>query len=596
MNTLRPLALALLLVPLAAPVPGRALSLPIQIDGEFADWTGPGFATDAVGDGGTSGIDFTRVDVANDEKWLFLRFDTTAEVQPDEGQDITLAIDTDLDAGTGAAVGPIGAELLWNFGTRSGVFFVGTVAHTIAHEDLDLFVGPTVSDTQFEVAIDRHALPYGGSPLFPGNQFRFVVYDGNATGDLMDASATPYTFDSGTQPVPSLSFARAFSGDIRLASYNVQDDGLFAGGSRADAQNRLFDAIDPDVWVITEVWSHTAAQVAAQVESYLPSGPGESWHAVKLDSGNAIVSRFPVLGSWLVLPGSRITAVLLDPRPALDSDLLVVANHWSCCTADGARQDQADALVSFLRDARTPGGALDLAADTPILVCGDFNLVGWRQQLETLITGDIVDNGTFGPDSPPDWDGSSIDVSDLRHPDARLAATWWDDGSSFYPGRLDWIFYTGSALSIGTHLVAETRSMTPENLTANGLLATDTRAASDHAPVFADFRARGPATGMTVPAPVLADGTRLAPVEPNPLRGSATVRFTLGAAGPYRITVHDVAGRIVRVLGDGAGAAGSHTMTWNGLDAAGRPVAAGLYFVRLRAGDATRTQRAVVVR
>ena len=265
--TLRPLALALVLTRVTAPAPDPLPGLPIQIDGEFADWTGAAFATDASGDGGASGIDFTRVDVANDGKRLFLRFDTTAEVQPDEGQDITLAIDTDLDAGTGAPIGPIGAELVWDFGTRSGVFFVGATAHSIAHDDLGLFVGPTVSDTQFEVAIARDAVPAAGTPLFAGGPFRFVLYDGNGTGDLLDASVVPYAFDGAAQAVPSLSFARAQPGDIRLASYNVENDGLFAGGTRAAAQNRLFDAIDPDVWILTEVWSHSAAQVAGQVES-----------------------------------------------------------------------------------------------------------------------------------------------------------------------------------------------------------------------------------------------------------------------------------------------------------------------------------------
>ncbi len=572
----------------------RAEAAPIRIDGEFMDWTAAPFAADAAGDGGESGVDFTRVDAADDDRRLYLRFDTTAEVQPDEGQEITLALDTDLDAATGAIIGPIGADLLWNFGSRSGIFFVGGLGVPVAHDDLGLFVGPTVSDTQFELALARDARPDGVTPLFPLDRFRFVLYHGIGTGDLLDASATPYVFTGGPVDVPSLSFARERSGDVRVGAYNIENDGLFSGGSRPAAQARLLAAVDADVWVITEVWGHDAAAVAAKLDEQVPLAPGETWNAVKRDAGNVVASRFPIVDSWPVLSGSRITAVLVDPRPALDTDLLVVANHWSCCTADAARQDQADGLIRFLLDARTPGGTLDLVDGTPIVICGDFNLVGWRRQLVTLLTGDIDDNAAFGPDSPPDWDGTPLEAADLRHPDELFAATWWDDNSSFYPGRLDWIFYTGSALELGTHVVVETRSMTDANLAANGLLVADTRAASDHAPVFADFRAPG-GDGEPEPEPPYAGGTRLA-VEPNPFRDATTVRFALGAAGAYRLTVHDVAGRRVREIESGEATAGPREATWDGRDARGRPLAAGVYFVRLQTAAGERTRRVTVLR
>ncbi len=583
------------LLPLAAAVAwAPAAATPIRIDGEFTDWTGAPFAADAAGDGGASGVDFTRVDLSDDDRRLYLRFDTTVEVQPDEGQEITLALDTDMDAGTGAIIGPIGADLLWNFGSRSGQFFAGGIGVPVAHDDLGMFMAPTVSDTQFELALARDARPDGATPLFPLDRFRFVLYHGIGTGDMLDASGTPYVFTGGPSDVPSLSFARERSDDVRIGAYNIENDGLFSGGGRPAAQARLLAAVDADVWVITEVWGHDAAAVAAKLEEHVPGAPGETWNAVKLDAGNVVATRLPILASWPVLAGSRITAVLVDPRPALDTDLLVVANHWSCCTADAQRQDQADGLIRFLLDARTPGGTLDLVEGTPIVICGDFNLVGWRRQLVTLLTGDIDDNASFGPDSPPDWDGTALKAADLRHPDELFAATWWDDNSSFYPGRLDWIFYTGSVLELGTHIVVETRSMTDANLAANGLLRTDTRAASDHAPVFADVRAPG-GDGEPEPEPPYAGGARLA-VEPNPFRDATTVRYALGAAGAYRLTVHDVAGRRVREIEAGAAPAGPREAAWDGRDARGRALAAGVYFVRLETAGAERTRRVTVLR
>jgi flagellar hook assembly protein FlgD len=60
--------------------------------------------------------------------------------------------------------------------------------------------------------------------------------------------------------------------------------------------------------------------------------------------------------------------------------------------------------------------------------------------------------------------------------------------------------------------------------------------------------------------------------------------------------VYDVLGRRVQVLVDERKEAGRHTVQWNGQDASGRPLASGLYFVRLQAGDRQLTQRLTLVR
>lgn len=586
------LTLAALL--LAGAAVARASSLPIQVDGLYGDWS-PATLTvsDPAGDAGPSGIDFTRLMVANDENWLFLRFDTGVEVQPDELHQITIALDTDRNAGTGAAIGSIGAELVWNLGQRTGTFHAGG-AFPIGHAEIGLVVSPTVSATEFEVAIRRDAVPAGAGPLFPGNDFTMVLLDDTGGGDLLVLGMPGYTFDPLPQPVVPLALGRQSASHIRIATYNIQNDGLAAGGAREAALDRLFDAIDPDVWVINEAWNSTAAQVAARVEQFLPSGPGETWHAVKLDAGNVIVSRFPMLQSWQVLPGSRLTAALLDPGPAHASDLLVIANHWSCCTADANRQNQADALIAFLRDARTPGGAIDLALDTPIVAAGDFNLVGWRAQLVTLLTGDIANNATWGPDSPPDWDGSDFDEALARHPDARFVFTWRNDGSTFYPGRLDYILHTGSVSQVHHSFVLDTRSMGAASLTAYGLQAGDTELASDHSPLAADFTLGATAAG--VPFGDLYARAALAPAMPNPFAEATTVRFRIAETGPFDLAVYDGGGRRVRTLARGTREAGTHEVRWDGRDGSGRAVPAGVYLLHLQAAGGAGSRRVVRIR
>lgn len=85
----------------------------------------------------------------------------------------------------------------------------------------------------------------------------------------------------------------------------------------------------------------------------------------------------------------------------------------------------------------------------------------------------------------------------------------------------------------------------------------------------------------------------LASPSPNPMRGATTCRFTLPAAGRARVTVHDVAGRLVRVLAEGAHAAGHHAVTWDGADEHGTRAPRGLYFVRLQAEGEQRVRRVV---
>ena len=76
---------------------------------------------------------------------------------------------------------------------------------------------------------------------------------------------------------------------------------------------------------------------------------------------------------------------------------------------------------------------------------------------------------------------------------------------------------------------------------------------------------------------------RLLPVYPNPTGGGATVAWHLPRGGGVTVQIISVRGerlwRTAVSAGEGPGA-----VFWNGCDAAGRPLAAGLYLVRLEVG------------
>jgi len=89
---------------------------------------------------------------------------------------------------------------------------------------------------------------------------------------------------------------------------------------------------------------------------------------------------------------------------------------------------------------------------------------------------------------------------------------------------------------------------------------------------------------------------RLDAARPNPSRNEATIRFDVPVKGTARLDVFDVSGRHVATLVDGSIEPGRHARTWDGRDAAGRRVAAGVYFVRLEAGTFTGLKKMVRLR
>jgi hypothetical protein len=86
---------------------------------------------------------------------------------------------------------------------------------------------------------------------------------------------------------------------------------------------------------------------------------------------------------------------------------------------------------------------------------------------------------------------------------------------------------------------------------------------------------------------------RLAPIQPNPSRGPILLRYTLPEAQDVRLELFDAAGRRVRTLAEGMFAAGPHEARWDGRDAGGRAVHAGLYWARLATPRGSRSERFV---
>jgi glucose/arabinose dehydrogenase len=77
---------------------------------------------------------------------------------------------------------------------------------------------------------------------------------------------------------------------------------------------------------------------------------------------------------------------------------------------------------------------------------------------------------------------------------------------------------------------------------------------------------------------------------PHPFRGQTTVAATLPAGGTFHVSLHDALGRAVRTLFDGTASAAAPVE----LSIDGQDLAAGVYLVRLDAGDAGAVVRRIV--
>ena len=83
---------------------------------------------------------------------------------------------------------------------------------------------------------------------------------------------------------------------------------------------------------------------------------------------------------------------------------------------------------------------------------------------------------------------------------------------------------------------------------------------------------------------------------PNPTSGSVEVLFTPPVAEHASVDVVDVRGRIVATLMNGPVGNGEYRLRWNGRDARGADVGAGIFWIRAEAGPRTAQERIVRLR
>lgn len=558
----------------------------ILVDGIFDEWSNhPIIYSDATGDGGFLGVDFGQVQIYNDDQFIFFLLETGNEINLQDMNDISIYLDTDDNSNTGFSINGIGAELVYSFGDRSGLFYNINGSSEIYHNDIGLVTAPTVTSDKFEIAIKRD-ISISGIPLFPSNNLKIVFKDNSSGGDFLPLinEVITYTFSNDVlESLPNYSIQKRNDSDLRIISYNVLSDGLFDPG-RLPSFTRLFQAMQPDIIGIQEVYSFSSTQVANQLESILPSSTGQEWYHAKAGPDCHAISRYPILEST-VIQGSGNGAFLIDV-PDTEKDLLLIVAHPPCCANNVERQIEIDLLMNFLREAKAGNGPIPLEANAPIVIVGDMNLVGFKRQLETLLTGDIFDEFAFGPDFNPDWDGNNLLDCKPYVPGLPLSYTWYNEGSDFSPGKLDYIIYSGSNLILQNSYSLFTPSLSQDTLNTFNLLANDAVTASDHLPVVADFEIKN----LTALKNSLSKKDfGILQIYPNPSHGLTEVSIN----NPYQdfITIQliDQNGKEVSLLHQENLKAGEHQFQF---DTSAFP--SGMYFIKMKNSEFTDAKKIII--
>ena len=551
---------------------------PIVIDGLFDDWQEvPVTITDPEGDYNYD--DWAELKITNDDDFIFFKISLhSEETLLQNWNNFYLYIDADKDSLTGHPFRGMGAELAWHFGYRTGQYFEQDGIIDLWQNDITLRQAPTVTSTEFEIAIAR-----GSFVLSDPDSIAVIFSSFYDTGDYMPDSWGGVVYQLDTIVVgPAVPILLEKTG-TRLVTYNT----LYTGILEPDRQpkfQRIIQALDPDIIALQEhsEWN----EIGDIISSWFPE---DTWYQGYTFRDLVVLSKYPIINQANLISSERTMCALLQTDDPINPYLLILNSHFSCCDNDDDRQEQVDELVQVLREWRlNDNGPFDLPEGTPMFHVGDFNFVGYREQIETVTAGNIQDEGNYGNDFPLDWDGTAITDLFSRQTHKRMAYTWRSDGSSFNPGKLDYVLYTDSNLSILNHFVLNTLAMPDSVLNEWELEAEDTNEASDHLPRIVDFMVTdlGIAGELDLPQQYI-----LSHPYPNPFNPQVMIPITLAREAHIQLRIYDIHGRLVISIADDVLPAGKKLFSWDGSQ-----YPSGVYIVRCQAGHVMQTEKIILLK
>jgi parallel beta-helix repeat protein len=266
-----------------------------------------------------------------------------------------------------------------------------------------------------------------------------------------------------------------------------------------------------------------------------------------------------------------------EMHPLVDPPARYMMQAWTMDNAASPVMHRRD--LALVRDLRTmdPGASVVWISDEPASNAMTFAAAPW--------TGQIAIDSSPDPDTFLVEVGTSSGGGDFTPSGAQATAG----------GAMQATFATSTAavtVPAGHHLALRlTNTSVYVYDVVTGGLATWLSSPGSDDPLWP--------SGWTsnVPDAAAGPGVRLAQNQPNPFNPTTLIAFELDRSSTVDLRVYDVSGRLVRTLLHGAPRGkGAHRTPWNGRDAQGRQVAAGVYYYRLEAAGWTLTRPMVLVK
>ncbi|MGH7725290.1 MAG: metallophosphoesterase [Candidatus Eiseniibacteriota bacterium] len=408
--------------------------------------------------------------------------------------------------------------------------------------------------------------------------------------------------DSGLPGAPASRVRDAyddFTEDLATNVWLMLGDNAYGSGTDAEYQAAVFDQYP--AFLRTHVLWPTRGN-----HDFVYSGGGNDYYDLFTMPAAAEAGGFPS-GSeaWYSFDYADVHFVCLDSEgsdrsPAgamltwLENDLIATTKSWIIAfwhhppyTKGSHDSDNVGDSGGRMRDMRENALPILEQFGVDLVLCGHSH----SYERSFLLDGHYGTSGTLVPSMVLDaGDGARSGDGAYEKPTPGAAphegAVYAVAGSSAHTsgGTLDHAIMVRSLNVLGS-LVLDIRGNE-----LDGVFLDDLGAVRDS---FAIVK------GSTVDVPGVGDAAAGALLElavrgANPFTNGIVLEWTLPAPREASVTIFDPAGRRVRSLAtDTAPEAGPHRATWDGLDAHGRIVPAGVYFGVLEHGGARRVVRLV---
>lgn len=449
----------------------------ITIDGYFDDWENIESIDDPVSDSNDK-LDLVKIKLSQDDNYIFLYFQFTSEINIQENNQVKLFIDSDNNINTGDSFRGIGADLIWNFGDRSGSIIMNSKTYNIRHSILDLCGLPSVTSKEFEFAISKNT-EYIGQKVFPTSKIN-IIFITDFSGDYFPDNLSEKVTIAFTQcdqiPIIPIKIEKEESDNLRLLSWNCLQDNL-AKSNLTNIFSRLIQTANPDIIAFQELYETDEDFIDNFIKSTFP---GEKRYIKKQAFTDIVlVSKFPIISSYQ-LDGN--SAFLVDLKEKYRTEALFINVHFPASQENTKRLSEITKIIEFIRSIKNNSAQIKVNKNTPIFIVGDMNLVGFSEQLNMLLTGNIS-----GMNADLDWDNSELKEANPRLTESPFCYTWTKSTSSFWPGKLDFVIFSDYSAKLIKSFSINTMKMSAENIIKYSLNKDDSPSASDHLPIIADF-------------------------------------------------------------------------------------------------------------